>query len=54
MHQDDSTGRLMLGTAADIVVLSEDLFTTPVQRISSVNAERTYVDGELVYSRSDD
>ncbi|MEC7075773.1 MAG: amidohydrolase family protein, partial [Pseudomonadota bacterium] len=54
MHQDETTGRLMVGMAADIVVLSEDLFTTPVQRISSVKDERTYIDGELVYSNSDD
>ena len=54
MHQDETTGRLMVGMAADIVVLSEDLFTTPVQRISSVKVERTYIDGELVYSTSDD
>ena len=54
MHQDETTGRLIVGMAADIVVLSEDLFTTPVQRISSVKVERTYIDGELVYSNSDD
>ena len=54
MHQDETTGRLMVGMAADIVVLSEDLFTTPVQRISSVKVERTDIDCELVYSNSDD
>ena len=54
MHRDDSTGRLMVGMAADIVVLSEDLFATPAQRISSVTVERTYVDGKLVYLKSDD
>lgn len=54
MHQDDSTGRLKVGMDADIVVLSEDLFATPVQHISSVQVERTYVDGNLVYLRSDD
>ena len=52
MHQDETTGRLMVGMAADIVVLSEDLFTTPVQRVSMVKVERTYIDGELVYSNS--
>lgn len=54
MHQEDSTGRLKVGMDADIVVLSEDLFATPVQHISSVQVERTYVDGNLVYLRSDD
>ena len=44
----------MVGMAADIVVMSEDLFTMPVQRFSSIKVELTYIDGELVYSNSND
>ena len=49
MHQDQETGSLAAGKLADLVVLSEDLFAIPPQRISTVRVEHTFVDGEQVY-----
>lgn len=51
MHQDALTGSLTPGKRADIVVLSEDLFAIPPQRISTVQVEKTFIDGQLVYQR---
>ena len=49
MHQDSVTGSLTPGKRADVVVLSKDLFAIPAQRISTVQVEQTFIDGELVY-----
>ena len=49
MHQDAVTGSLTPGKRADVVVLSKDLFAIPAQRISTVQVEQTFIDGELVY-----
>jgi predicted amidohydrolase YtcJ len=49
MHQDALTGSLTPGKRADVVVLSEDLFSIPAQRISTVQVEQTFIDGKLVY-----
>lgn len=51
MHQDALTGSLTPGKRADIVVLSEDLFAIPPQRISTVQVEKTFIDGQLIYQR---
>ena len=49
MHQDDATGSLTQGKLADVIVLSEDLFAIPPQRISTVAVEQTFVAGQRVY-----
>lgn len=50
MHQEAVTGSLSPGKRADIVILSEDLFAIPPQRISTVEVEQTFIDGTQVYS----
>ncbi len=50
MHQEAVTGSLTAGKRADIVILSEDLFAIPPQRISTVQVEQTFIDGQRVYS----
>jgi predicted amidohydrolase YtcJ len=50
MHQEAETGSLTPGKRADIVILSEDLFEIPPQRISTVQVEQTFIDGQQVYS----
>ena len=50
MHQEAVTGSLTPGKRADIVILSEDLFAIPPQRISTVQVEQTFIDGKRVYS----
>jgi len=51
MHQEALTGSLTPGKRADIVILSEDLFAIPPQRISTVQVEKTFIDGQLIYQR---
>ena len=50
MHQEDQTGSLTPGKRADVIVLSENLFDIPPQRISTVKVELTMIDGKEVYS----
>lgn len=53
MHQENVTGSLSVGKLADLVILSEDLFAIPPQRISTVRVEQTFVDGQQVYGHQD-
>ena len=46
-------GRLARGMLADIVILSGDIFGTPVERLLDVTVETTIFDGEVVYSRAE-
>ena len=39
------------GKLADLVVLSENILETPVEKIKSVKADMTVIDGEIVYER---
>ena len=52
MHHDDVTGHLTQGAYADLVVLDRDPFAGPSSAIADTSVSRTYVEGELVYSRS--
>jgi predicted amidohydrolase YtcJ len=49
-HLDD-TGRIEVGTAADLVVLDRDIMALPPSEIGDVVVDATYVDGEPVYQR---
>ena len=42
-------GKLAPGYLADFLVLSEDLFTIPEERLLEVKVERTYVGGQLAF-----
>jgi predicted amidohydrolase YtcJ len=50
MHQDDETGSIEVGKAADLVVLEKNLFEIPAQEISEVRVLETFVNGESVFS----
>jgi len=51
MHQDQETGTLSPGKRADLIVLSQDLFSIEPQLISTVEVEKTFLDGKLVYQK---
>ena len=51
MHQDQETGTLSPGKRADLIVLSQDLFSIEPQLISTVQVEKTFLDGKLVYQK---
>ena len=51
-HLDAIAGSIEAGKRADLVVLSEDLFATPVEAIGETRVDLTLVDGALVYERS--
>ena len=44
-------GQLVPGYSADFVVLSEDIFTAPADRIDQIRAEETFIKGECVFRR---
>jgi predicted amidohydrolase YtcJ len=48
-HQDDVTGSLEPGKAADFLVLDRHLFAVPPSEIGTTRVLRTFVDGEEVY-----
>lgn len=49
--EEDIKGSIEVGKLADIVVLSEDIYTIPEDRIKDVEIEMTIIHGEVVYSR---
>ncbi len=51
LHHDDTTGHLAEGSLADLVVLETDPFSGATESIGSTAVRRTYVEGELVFSR---
>lgn len=51
MFAEKEVGRIAPGMLADIVVLSDDLFTLAPEKIESVKVDMTIVDGEVVYER---
>ena len=51
MWSQDIKGSIEPGKLADLVVLSENILETPLERIKSVKADMTILDGEVVYER---
>jgi predicted amidohydrolase YtcJ len=47
-HADDS-GRIAVGSLADLAVLDRDLFAGPPEEIASARVRATYVEGERVF-----
>jgi len=52
MHQDDRTGSIENGKAADIVVLDHDLFKLPAAHVGKAQVDLTLLDGEIIYDRN--
>jgi predicted amidohydrolase YtcJ len=49
MHQENTTGSIQVGKAADLIVLEQNLFDIPVDAIGDVRVLRTMIDGVTVY-----
>lgn len=49
--EEDRKGRIEAGYFADIVVLSDDIFTIPQSDIKNLKAVMTMVDGKIVYEK---
>ncbi len=49
MHQERDTGSIEIGKHADLIVLSQDLFGVPVERISDTRVLLTILGGTIVY-----
>jgi predicted amidohydrolase YtcJ len=52
-HLDEITGSIEVGKRADLVVVSDDLLTTPMEAIGGARVDLTFVDGTLVHERVD-
>ena len=52
MHQEDQTGLIKPGMAADLVVLEKDLFSIAAEEVGEVPVTMTLFEGEFVYKRS--
>ena len=49
MHQENTTGSVEVGKAADLIVLEQNLFHIPVDAIGDVRVLRTMIDGVTVH-----
>ena len=49
MHQENTTGSIQVGKAADLIVLEQNLFGIHVDAIGDVRVLRTMIDGVTVY-----
>ncbi len=50
LHMDRDTGSIEVGKYADLVVLDQNLFEVPTERISETTVVQTILGGEVVYS----
>jgi predicted amidohydrolase YtcJ len=48
-HEENEKGSIAAGKLADYVVIAEDLYSIPVDRIKDVKIVRTVVGGKTVY-----
>ena len=48
VHEEHYKGRLVPGQLADFVVLSQDLYTVPLEELAATRVEATIVSGEIV------
>ena len=51
MHQEDETGVIKPGMAADLVVLEKDLFDIAAEEVGEVAVTMTLFEGQIVYPR---
>ena len=47
--QEELTGSIEVGKAADLILLARNLFETDPMQLKDVNVLRTFLDGETVY-----
>ncbi len=52
-REEDRKGRLAAGQLADMVLLSEDYFSVPPERIRGIESVLTLVDGKIVHAAGD-
>jgi predicted amidohydrolase YtcJ len=50
MHMERDVGSIEVGKYADLVVLSQNLFEVPTERISDTTIVQTILGGKIVYS----
>jgi len=53
VHRDDRLGTIEKGKLADIVILMDDPFTMPKEKLAEVRVAQTIVGGKVVYSAED-
>jgi hypothetical protein len=53
IDRDGRLGSLVAGNYADLIVLSDDYFTVPVDDIRSLTSVLTIVDGKIVFAAGD-
>ena len=51
LHQENLSGRIREGLAADLIVLDRDVLRTPLKRVSKTKVDLTMVDGRIVHRR---
>jgi predicted amidohydrolase YtcJ len=51
LHQDNLTGQVRAGFAADLIVLDRDILDTQLKRVSKTTVDLTMVGGRIVYRR---
>jgi predicted amidohydrolase YtcJ len=49
--EENETGSIAVGKAADLVLLDRDLFAIPASEIAKTNVRSTYLDGKEIYTR---
>ena len=49
LHQEDLTGQIAVGRAADLIVVDRDLLAAPPARVAEAEVELTMVDGAIVH-----
>jgi predicted amidohydrolase YtcJ len=52
--QDKEKGSISPGTLADMVLLSDDIFSLPPERIRDVKVLKTFVGGRVTFDASND
>lgn len=50
--EEKEKGSLEKGKLADFIVLNKDILTCPVDEVKSIEVERTYLGGKLIYQAS--
>jgi hypothetical protein len=51
LFQEERTGSLEEGKLADLIVLDTDILSCPLEKIKTIQVERTYLGGQLVYEK---